>query len=281
VSFCFDVRFRVSRPIKPLWFDATIKVRSFEQPLRFSRPTGTARDENWLAIESCGYGTREEAECAAVRVQDSLLLGVAQVGVGVEFTGRGSVPSVATFAAGKLEIVHPGLPLPTPLEQQELINLVNDALERAPILTANQRVAVELLNDTFFPMSPEAKFILRISAMEALCPQAEQTEVFKALVEQVITAIPSEAENEDREQIQTALKRKAKRQSVRSAYMSKLRQLLSREKAKQFDELYGLRSNLLHNGMGRGRLGAAADDALELAWELLLAEMGSRRPAIA
>jgi hypothetical protein len=176
---------------------------------------------------------------------------------------------------GLSETVDPGAPMPAPLKAQELIGLATAAVENVSELTPNQRVAAELLNDSFVPMSPEARFLLRVSAVEALCPQADQSEAFRALAEKTLASIPAEASCEDRHQLEEALKRVAKRQSVRSAYMSKIRRLLTNGAAKQFDELYGRRSNFLHDGGGRGTLGDAADQALEICMALLLADIAS------
>jgi hypothetical protein len=133
-------------------------------------------------------------------------------------------------------------------------------------------VAAELLNDSFFKMSPEASFLLRVSAVEALCPQADQTDVFRGIVNSVLASIPRDAPTPDRDQIEQALKRLAARQSVRSAYTN-IRQLIGEDKAKKFDTLYSRRSNFLHDGSGRGTLGDAADAALEISLELLLADI--------
>ena len=60
---------------------------------------------------------------------------------------------------------------------------------------------------------------------------------------------------------------------MRSAYRSKIKQLIGDEKAKKFDALYERRSNFLHDGSGRGTLDDAADAALEIGLELLLADI--------
>ena len=93
------------------------------------------------------------------------------------------------------------------------------------------------------------------------------------IVDSVLASIPRDAPSPDRDQIEQALKRLAARQSVRSAYTSKIRQLLGNDKAKKFDALYGRRSNFLHDGSGRGTLGDAADAALEIGLELLSADI--------
>ena len=69
---------------------------------------------------------------------------------------------------------------------------------------------------------------------------------------------------------------------MRSAYTSKIRQLIGDDKAKKFLALYSRRSNFLHDGGGRATLGDAADAALEIGLELLLADIAQSaapRPA--
>jgi hypothetical protein len=202
--------------------------------------------------------------------------------ISVEFYLRGAVKDIHVYPGGQFELRDPGLPLPTILSDHELQEMVGAAVDSATSLTANQRVAAELLNDSFFKMSPEASFLLRVSAVEALCPQADQTDAFRGIVNSVLASIPRDAPTPDRDQIEQALKRLAARQSVRSAYTSKIRQLIGDDKAKKFHALYSRRSNFLHDGGGRGTLGDAADAALEIGLELLLADIAQSaapRPA--
>jgi hypothetical protein len=269
VPFCFEVRFRTSRPIDANQLEEEITTATFKQPLRFWRPWGTAKDEGWLAIESRGYDTFDEARNSGVGVQDALLMGAAKREVGVIFTVRGAESSVSVFPSGQLDMVDPGVPLPVPLKGPERVDMVTTAVESPLKLTPNQRVAAELLNDSFFEMLPEACFVLRVSAVEALCPQADQTEAFRDLVAKVLASAPADPSD----QIKETLERVAKRQTVRSAYMSKIKQLLGNNKAKRFDALYGRRSDFLHDGAGRGTLGEAANAALEICWNLLLADI--------
>jgi hypothetical protein len=270
MHYCFELRFRTSRPIHAHAdrLDEEIRSTKFKQ-LRFWRPWGTAKDENWLAIESCGYAISEEARDCAVQAGDALLIGALKREIGIELTGRGAVPSMAVYPGGQSDVVDPGAPLPVPLEAQELIEMVSTAVESALSLTTNQRVAAELLNDSFFEMSPEARFLLRVSAIEAMCPQDDQTGTLKDHVDRLLASIPAEASSQDRNQLEEVLKRVAKRQTVRGAYMSKIRRLLGDDDARRFDDLYRERSNFLHDGAGRGTLGQAANAALELCWKLL------------
>jgi hypothetical protein len=249
------------------------KPPPFKQPLRFYRPDGMNSHEGWLAVESCGYADFGEAEASGARLQEGLLIVAAKQKVDVEFYLRGAVKAIHVYPGGQFELRDPGLPLPTILTDHELKEMVDAAVGSAASLTANQRVAAELLNDSLFKMSPEASFLLRFSAVEALCPQGAQTDAFRKIVDSVRGSIPKGTANLDRDQIEEALKRVAARQSVRSVYMAKIKQLIDDDKAKKFDALYNRRSKFLHDGTGRGTLGDAADAALEIGLELLLADI--------
>jgi hypothetical protein len=147
--------------------------------------------------------------------------------------------------------------------------------QSATSLTSNQRVAAELLNDSLFNMAPEASFLLRVAAIEALCPQANQKEAFKTIVSALIASIPKDASDVDPQgQISQNLRSLAARQSVRGACRSKIKQLLDGgDKLKQFDKIYDQRSKFLHDGPGRGTLGGPATETLELGLLLLAADI--------
>jgi hypothetical protein len=281
VLYCFDVRFRTPRPIAADKLEEVFNAAPFKRPLRFYRPDGMNRHDGWLAVQSCGYADFGEAEASGARLQEGLLIVAAKQRIGMEFYLRGA--AIHVYPGGRFELIDPGLPLPTLLSDHELKEMMGGAADSATSLTANQRVAAELLNDSFFKMSPEASFLLRVSAIEALCPQPDQTDAFKTMVDGVLTSLPRDAPSSDRGQIERALKGLAARQSVRSAYTSKIKQLIGDDKAKKFDALYERRSNFLHNGSGRGTLGDAADAALEIGLELLLADIAqsARTTAVA
>jgi hypothetical protein len=270
VLYCFDVRFRTPRPVASDTLEEVFKAAPF-RPLRLYRPDGMNRHDGWLAIESRGYADFAEAKASGARLQEGLLIVAAKQKVGVELYLR-QAAAIQVYPEGKIDLRDPGLPLLTSLSDLELKEIMGAAVASTTSLTTNQRVAVELLNDSFFKMSPEASFLLRISAVEALCPHADQTDAFRTIVDGVLTSIPKNVPSSDRHQIEQALKRLAARQSVRSAYISKIKKLIGDDKAKKFDDLYKRRSKFLHDGSGRGTLGDAADAALDIGLELLLAD---------
>jgi hypothetical protein len=105
-----------------------------------------------------------EAEASGEQFQEALLIAAAKQKVGVEFYLRGAVKAIHVYPGGQFDLRDPGPPLPTILSDQELKEIVGAAAESAPSLTVNQRVAAELLNDSFFKMSPEASFLVRVAA---------------------------------------------------------------------------------------------------------------------
>jgi len=150
--------------------------------------------------------------------------------------------------------------------------LVESSLS-ASKLTERQRNCAALINDSFYVPRIEGQFILRISAVEALCDQKARDprylEAIEALERQLGEAM---LDGDIRETLQRMLGN-AKRESLRLAYMTKFRSLRSPEEAKQFDALYQLRSKLVHDGLGRGTLDEASNAALQLATDLLEAEL--------
>jgi hypothetical protein len=273
MPYCFDVRFRTARPVAVDTLEREIKAATFKQPLRLYRPDGMNVHENWLAVRSCGYANHQEAEASGERLQQRLLVVAAEQKVGVEFYLRGAAKAIHVYPDGDFELRDPGLRLPTPLKDDDLKKMMDAAVASVTSLTPSQRVAAELLNDSFFNMSPEASFLLRVSAIEALCPQPAQTDAFRTTVNGLIDSIPKETLKSDRDQIEHALNMLAARQSVRSACRSKIKQLIGDDKAKQFDTIYDQRSKFLHDGAGRGTLDGPAAEALEIGLSLLLADI--------
>ena len=277
MQYSFEVRFRTPRHVADK-IEEVFDAAPLKRPLLLYRPEGMNSHDGWLAVKSSGYADHCEAEASAMRLQEGLLIVAAKRKVGVELYLGGAVKAIHVWPQGsQLEVRDSGLPLPTSIKIDELkdMSVLGAAVQSVASLTPNQRAAAQLLNDSFFffRMSSEASFLLRVSAVEALCPQAEQTDAFRATVDSVIASIPKDAPNPDRKQIKDALDRLAVRQSVRSAYKSKIKQLIGNDKAKEFEALYGQRSDFLHDGKGRGTLGDAADAALEIGLELLLADI--------
>jgi hypothetical protein len=122
-------------------------------------------------------------------------------------------------------------------------------------------------------MPDEARFLLRIAAIEALCVQVERPQPIQDLIDELLKALPALTHDSSAaETIKNELNN-ARRQSVRQACLANLRLRLGGEAAKEFDPLYGLRSKYLHEGRGRASLSGPAGQALNIATNLLIAEI--------
>ena len=147
MPYCFDVKFHTPRPVAADKLEEVFKAAPFERPLRFYRPDRMNRHDGWLAVELRGYADFGEAEASGAPLQEGLLIVAAKQKVGVELYLRGAVKAIHVYPEGQFELRDPGLPLPTPLSDDELKEMMGAAVASATSLTANQRVAAELLND--------------------------------------------------------------------------------------------------------------------------------------
>jgi hypothetical protein len=299
-SFCFRLLFRLGMAVASDETEVKFHTTLCPHPLKLKARTGTLRTSRMLTIESCAYASEDEARGFGTRVLDAMLLGGVVRRLGVDF---GTGKKRAQFSEDvKKKIAETGATLREELEgldvydedlnttflvaeghatvsgsPQDIIDLIDVAAGHSQALTERQRIAAELLNDSLFEVSTDASFLLRISAIEALCPQAPASAAYVTLATTLRGSIPSHVPKEDREAMERLLARDTARQSVRGAYMSKFRRLVGGQKANEFDELYNLRSKFLHEGLGRGKLLQPATAALNLAQELLLADVTSAR----
>ena len=152
-------------------------------------------------------------------------------------------------------------------------------------LSERQKIAAELINDTYFEPSPNAQFVLSITSVEALCPEKEPSPFFQRVVGVAISTVEianrlatffrKDDKAADLDELKSKLKGLQKRGSVRQGYLTKLRTLLDDKRAKEFDNLYNRRSKFVHDGHGRGSFIDDAPRAREIATALLFAELAT------
>jgi hypothetical protein len=259
---------------------------------------GDLEREEWLVAMSTGYSTEEDAGQCGETFRNALLLAGALTRLGVDcgfdkqtqFYSReildgirkstGITPRVSFHGLDVYEddsVSHIGIrmvgnSLIDPLQLQR--SLSNYAQIEAT-LSERQKIAASLINDSFFIPDASAAFVVRITAVEALCEQKEMSKEQKSLIENLVGQIErSDASPDDQFVVRRALEN-LKAQGVRNAYMTKIRSLLGRAEAKEFDVLYGLRGNFVHDGRLRGQLGQSANEALELALKIIDADIRS------
>lgn len=295
MTFCFRVKFRMvtSLDVPKGTSDLALPVLQSTAKISSNQPRSFGSDQ-WIAIKSCGHSSAAEAQAKAVRLKDSILLAGAS-GLGADFGTdnvrsrlsdaikreakerfgadiRDEVHGIDVFEDGDVKhftaeahgSVHIGLP--------DFAKRITEA-GAFPELTRLSRTGAELINDSFFPMPDEARFLLRISAIEALCKQARRPKPVQDLINALVRATPSLTLDDCAAETMRRVLMDARRQSVRQGCLTEIRARLGDAAAAEFDKLYDLRSRYLHSGKGRGSLSAPAEEARRIATNLLFAEI--------
>jgi hypothetical protein len=274
--YCFELNFAISKDIDLNPSPEEQHLTTVGQPISLMRQRGlVARNRPRFIVRSCCFKDYQEATTARERLRDVMLIGAATERVGVDFGPAGFMYG-GVYPQGTVEQTWVDPPPPAPITPAAFAGMIDAAFDNAIALTDRQRIAAELLNDSQFEMSDDARFLLRISAIEALCPQADLGLAFSHLVDRLLAFMPAGESGFHIEVISAALKN-ARRQSVRRACLTKITQLVEGQSATDFDELYEQRSKFLHEGQLRGRLGEAASRAYDLALSLLLADIRTSR----
>jgi hypothetical protein len=259
-----------------------------------SNKPSTPGVDQWIAIKSCGYASQNEAEEAALRIKDLILIAGSQ-GFGVDFgldktrsilsdaikseikdkfgtIIRDEVHGIDVFESGDVRHFEASAHFSAHMELQQFANKVAEGTD-LPRLTAITRTGAELINDSMFTMPVEASFLLRITSIEALSEQDRRSRQVQDLINRLIMVLPCLTDDSTVASLMTNVLAEARKQSVRQACLGKIRLRLGDEAANKFDGLYKLRSKYLHEGMGRGSFSEASNEALQIARDLHMAEI--------
>lgn len=298
---CFRIKCRTASSFQ---CDAprTVTFPTFDKPLRVV-PVKSIFGQNFIDLRGDDYPDAKAAEREAARLAQLLLLAGAKRGYGANLSG-GAIRFSDVLKDGYRENTakslvedRVGITVYEPpadimgfhaqgsvLEQvDELSSYVAEVIDSKLPLTERQRIALELLNDTYFDPATDTAFVTSITAVEALCPEKVPSKFFQSLVAKLIfiVKILNKAARalgrsdwlSDTEELEKNLEGLKTRKSVRQGYMTKLRELLGREIAKEFDNLYKDRSAFVHDGRGRGSFIVKAPRARQIALDLLFAEV--------
>lgn len=84
-SFCFRLKFRMVTQLDVPGTSSTLALPNIlaDAQISSNKPSAPGVDQ-WIAIKSCGYASQNEAEEAALRIKDLILIAGAQ-GFGVDF----------------------------------------------------------------------------------------------------------------------------------------------------------------------------------------------------
>lgn len=296
MSYCARYRFILRSPIK--FEEDTTAVMQFADFPAITLEPGeeTQAGGQWVIAKLDGFGTEEEARSAGERLGDVLLVAgaISKLGIDVGFNRstvqffsafldaisvtkgteqRAETHGLMVYEKDTVEILHMQIRMRVVLGVKGFRERLSPWTKLSSSLTYRQRNCAALINDSFFVNRAEAQFVLRISAVEALCePIDRESQYLSGIADLEKYLAQQKLSMEIRTALQQTLE-KAKLPTTRSAYLAKFRTLCSEREAKAFDELYRKRSKLLHSGLGRGELQEAANDALDLAVRVLEAEV--------
>ena len=124
-------------------------------------------------------------------------------------------------------------------------------------VTAEQALAYDLVDTSFFAHSPETRFILLVTAIEAILTIEDRSDAVASVVAVLMTSLEAATSltPSERNQLSGALN-KAKKESINQAGKEVALTLNGRlydEKRpdKFFGDIYGARSDLVHGNIGR------------------------------
>jgi hypothetical protein len=217
-----------------------------------------------------GFSNKQDAHDNAALLEDALrLLGsLGKFGIDI---GKGA--EIKEIQSGMLPMFEVEGYIKTTLSLTQLSEHLFIYKSAGGRLTDPQRACMSLINDSYFAAGADSQFVLRISAVEALCGKGEPPETALdtvAVLEERLSEL--ELSEDCREHIHNALQN-AKRKTVRQGYKRKFNELGLEAEYKPFDELYRKRSKLVHLGEGRGGFKTECADALRIVNAALEADL--------
>jgi hypothetical protein len=297
--WCFRLVFRMATGVSA-GRQIQLQIDGIAHPIELeAETTETLEQADWFVCTSCGYASEQEARGNGERLRTGFILAGAINRLGVdagfgrhtlkfgqtitdahrESTGRelrGSIHGLDVFEKEKVTVAvasKPRVRIQNPTEA--LQKTIQNAMNLCAALSERQEICASLINDSFFVANQDVRFVMLVSAVEALCEQHNESDFYRSLIDRVLKCLSElEGSEPEKNRLSSMLRDSQNRVSVRRANRSKITTLLGRDKATQFDEeLYPLRSKYLHEGEGRGEVGKQAEEALKIAIELLEADI--------
>jgi hypothetical protein len=299
MSYCFRYRVKMTTPIQTKADEPCVLTVAGVPSLTVLVKDNDRGIGSWAIFIGCGYESEAKAKQAGESFGDTLLIvgATSKSGIDLGFsrntlqfsdqihsavkerTGtelRGEVHGLMVYEENTVGVIGVSAHLSVHVSVNAFEERMSRWIKHNNPLTERQRNCAALLNDAFFVSNTEGQFILRVSAIEALCEQSQVGVEYQTIIDRLSTYLAALDCNKSARTTVEQLLEIARRQSVRQAYMGKIRKYLTDDKAIAFDSLYNKRSKLIHDGEGRGDLSSASEETLRLAVELFEAELVSQ-----
>jgi hypothetical protein len=300
MTHAFRLRFRTAKPFTSDEERLTIPEDAHGPAFEIAAsPSGSLREAKWLSIRMGGFSSDDEARQHALELTDRLLVVGGIRTMGFDFGQNRVTAGLFNVFRNALERengfrirdnIH-GLDVFEEDPEQEtrffsveahasvteppaLFSEVFRQIRAATVtLSERQRIALELMNDSLFPASPDAQLLIRVSAMEVLADQGDRPLGVRNVLGRLVDMLPQmDADGEDKRIVREILLNLTK-ESIGQASRRKVRALLGDDRIAEFNLIYRARSELVHAGKGRGQNAEVAGKALFMAVALINAEL--------
>ncbi len=260
-------------------------------------------EDNWLIIRSRGYPSREVARENGQLLKDALLLAGAEQWAGIDVGMDRATSSVAQFIKdGSAEdgillrddifgldvfedvearVLQMKMELSAPASPDDLLNSIRDLTPLAAFMDSRSRVSAQLINDALFPLTPESRLLILMTAIESLWERPKRSASIAALTDALLAHLNTMNGSADDKDDVAKRVNDIRVQSISRMCKGKITDLLGKDRAKEFENLYEARSGFAHDGKGRAMLHSEGDVAQRLAFDVLLAELRDRKNATA
>lgn len=228
------------------------------------------KESNDLSIRGNGFSSEHEAYTVGIRVKNSLIFSATLLQMGIDCGKDKTTSMIAKFIKDQekeqgrllLDSVH-GLsvyPEDMPVRffsaNASLTTGVTstkftEELKKAYALSLDYpdklSLSFELYGASHFETSPRAKFLSLITAVECLCVQDRNSKAVLEHVDNLINLTEVNFTGPEKENIISRLGQ-LKRESISSACKKIVTDNLEKEDILQFEDLYNVRSRMLHDG---------------------------------
>lgn len=255
-----------------------------------------------LLLRASGFDSAEMAQESGGRLRDALLLGGIIYGAGFD-VGLHDPRMVCDIVDDKIVCVERlggagvwvresddgphyvaefrGFLQPVPVD--DFFNRVDEIVSNRVQLGASETLSLALYSVSHFLVSPQARFVSLVSAIESLSPRDKRSADVRKLVhelqEEIMNTLQAPSQAAERTALASSVRALA-RISIGEACKRTIRHYLGEDDADAFPDFYDIRSTLVHTG--RVRTGVDMDhEVCRLDWlvrRLLLEYVNAMAP---
>lgn len=136
---------------------------------------------------------------------------------------------------------------------------------------------LDILNSSFHQSSPWANYILCISAVELMCEIKKEDEKLQDAIQELIDYSMASFDSDVSELMKNKLN-ECRKKSISKICREKITQYLGKDRAEEWNTLYGIRSRIAHGSYYGKKVSINVDKAYCLAKDLLFEQIIEKNP---